>query len=203
MADFAGALLGWFDRHGRRDLPWQHPRTPYRVWISEVMLQQTQVRTVIPYFERFVADLPDLRALAAAPLDRVLALWSGLGYYSRARNLHRSAQLCTVRFGGELPRDIAQLGELPGIERDARIGRCGVERPRGDGAVLLHQVERQCQATRVEDGDDDARPHAGRAEAHRPLSPPHVVTAPHDRWLLRHQILRHLAADGVDSGPQM
>src|SRR5690606_39353204 len=91
---FASRLLDWFDRHGRHDLPWQHPRTPYRVWLSEIMLQQTQVRVVVPYFERFVGALPDLPALAAAPLDEVLALWSGLGYYARARNLHAAAKAC-------------------------------------------------------------------------------------------------------------
>jgi A/G-specific adenine glycosylase len=114
---FASRLLAWYDLHGRKDLPWQHPRTPYRVWLSEVMLQQTQVRTVIGYFDRFVDALPTLDALAAAPLDRVLALWSGLGYYSRARNLHRTAQRCAADFGGELPRDIDTLAALPGIGR--------------------------------------------------------------------------------------
>jgi A/G-specific adenine glycosylase len=114
---FATRLLAWFDVSGRHDLPWQHPRTPYRVWLSEVMLQQTQVATVIPYFLRFVEALPDLKALADAPLDRVLALWSGLGYYSRARNLHGAAKLCVDRHGGELPRDVAALAALPGIGR--------------------------------------------------------------------------------------
>ncbi|MFZ1837262.1 MAG: A/G-specific adenine glycosylase, partial [Dokdonella sp.] len=103
MDAFARHLLGWFDRHGRQNLPWQHPRTPYRVWLSEIMLQQTQVRTVIPYFERFLQALPSLGELAAASEDRVLALWSGLGYYSRARNLHRCARLCVARHAGELP----------------------------------------------------------------------------------------------------
>ena len=117
MDDFARALLAWFDHHGRHDLPWQHPRSAYRVWLSEVMLQQTRVATVIPYFERFVAALPDLAALAAAPLDQVLALWSGLGYYSRARNLHRCARLCVEQHGGELPRDAEALSALPGIGR--------------------------------------------------------------------------------------
>ncbi|MGN6521549.1 MAG: A/G-specific adenine glycosylase [Dokdonella sp.] len=118
MSDaFAGALLAWYDRHGRHDLPWQHPRTPYRVWLSEIMLQQTQVRTVIPYFERFVAALPDLASLAAADEDAVLALWSGLGYYSRARNLHRAARLCMETHAGDLPRDIDALAALPGIGR--------------------------------------------------------------------------------------
>ena len=114
---FAPRLLAWFDVNGRHDLPWQHPRTPYRVWLSEVMLQQTQVATVIPYFHRFVEALPDLPALADAPLDRVLALWSGLGYYTRARNLHAAAQSCMQHHGGELPRDVEALAALPGIGR--------------------------------------------------------------------------------------
>jgi A/G-specific adenine glycosylase len=114
---FADALLAWFDVSGRHDLPWQHPRTPYRVWLSEVMLQQTQVRVVIPYFERFLAALPDVRALAAAPLDEVIALWAGLGYYARARNLHAAAQACVALHGGDLPRDFDALHALPGIGR--------------------------------------------------------------------------------------
>jgi A/G-specific adenine glycosylase len=115
--DFASHLLAWFDVAGRHDLPWQHPRTPYRVWLSEVMLQQTQVQVVIPYFERFVAALPDLASLAAAPLDDVLALWSGLGYYARARNLHATAKLCVEAHDGDLPRDLDALVALPGIGR--------------------------------------------------------------------------------------
>src|SRR5690606_35356045 len=107
--DFAAPLLSWFDVHGRHDLPWQHPRTPYRVWLSEIMLQQTQVRVAIPYFERSVAALPTVAALAAAPLDEVLGLWSGLGYYARARNLHAAARVCADRHGGELPRDFDAL----------------------------------------------------------------------------------------------
>lgn len=114
---FADTLLAWFDTSGRHDLPWQHPRTPYRVWLSEVMLQQTQVRVVIPYFERFVATLPDVRALAAAPMDQVIALWAGLGYYARARNLHAAAIACVERHDGDLPRDLAALIALPGIGR--------------------------------------------------------------------------------------
>lgn len=115
--DYAARLLGWFDVHGRHDLPWQHPRTPYRVWLSEIMLQQTQVRVVIPYFERFVDALPDVRALAAAPQDTVLALWSGLGYYARARNLHAAANACVDLHDGDLPRDLDALLALPGIGR--------------------------------------------------------------------------------------
>ncbi|MBS0486150.1 MAG: A/G-specific adenine glycosylase [Proteobacteria bacterium] len=114
---FSRRLLAWFDRHGRHDLPWQHPRTAYRLWIAEVMLQQTQVATVIPYFLRFVEKFTSLRAVAAAPLDAVLAQWSGLGYYSRARNLHRAAQICIDRHRGSLPREFGALAALPGIGR--------------------------------------------------------------------------------------
>ena len=114
---FAERLLHWFDRHGRHDLPWQHPRTPYRVWLSEIMLQQTQVRVVLGYFERFAAALPSVRALAEAHLDDVLALWSGLGYYARARNLHAAARICVEQHDGDLPRDHAALMALPGIGR--------------------------------------------------------------------------------------
>lgn len=119
MADttFAARLLRWFDQHGRHDLPWQHPRTPYRVWVAEVMLQQTQVRTVIPYYQRFLARFPTLPALASATLDEVLALWSGLGYYSRARNMHSAAQHCVAAHAGELPADADALAALPGIGR--------------------------------------------------------------------------------------
>jgi A/G-specific adenine glycosylase len=116
-AAFASRVLAWFRVHGRRDLPWQREPTPYRVWVSEIMLQQTQVPTVIPYFERFVARFPSVGTLAAADLDEVLALWSGLGYYARARNLHRAAQIVVARHGGELPVDHAALVELPGIGR--------------------------------------------------------------------------------------
>ncbi|HUJ29154.1 MAG TPA: A/G-specific adenine glycosylase [Myxococcales bacterium] len=109
---FSTKLLAWF-RKARRELPWRRePRDPYRVWVSEVMLQQTRVDVVIPYYQRFLRRFPTLRALAAAPLDDVLALWSGLGYYSRARNLHKAAQACA---NGELPRSAAALRELPGF----------------------------------------------------------------------------------------
>ena len=113
----APALISWHARHGRHDLPWQREPTPFRVWISEIMLQQTQVVTVVDYYARFMQRFPDLASLAAAPLDDVLHLWSGLGYYSRARNLHRAAQLACAQHGGELPSTSAQLMELPGIGR--------------------------------------------------------------------------------------
>jgi A/G-specific adenine glycosylase len=116
-APFANRLLEWHARHGRHDLPWQHPRTPYRVWIAEVMLQQTQVATVIPYYARFLARFPDARALARAELDDVLALWSGLGYYARARNLHRAAREIVARHGGEFPAGFKAVLALPGIGR--------------------------------------------------------------------------------------
>ncbi len=114
---FAAALLAWSSRHGRKNLPWQNDRTPYRVWISEIMLQQTQVATVIPYFERFTRRFPDLRALADANIDEVLHLWSGLGYYARARNLHRAAQQIRDEHGGDFPTDIDAVTALPGIGR--------------------------------------------------------------------------------------
>ena len=117
LPHYARSLLHWFDTHGRHDLPWQHPRTPYRVWLSEIMLQQTQVAVVIDYFQRFIDALPDLPALAAASEDQVLALWSGLGYYSRARNLHKAARICVEQHGGELPRELDALTALPGIGR--------------------------------------------------------------------------------------
>jgi A/G-specific adenine glycosylase len=117
VTPFASALLDWFDHHGRHDLPWKQPRDAYRVWLSEIMLQQTQVATVIPYFQRFVAQLPTLRDLAAADEDTVLALWSGLGYYRRARFLHRAAQVCVAQHNGEMPRDFDALAALPGIGR--------------------------------------------------------------------------------------
>ncbi|TDV30340.1 A/G-specific adenine glycosylase [Stenotrophomonas sp. CC22-02] len=114
---FVRRLLRWFDGHGRHDLPWQHPRSPYRVWLSEIMLQQTQVATVIPYFQRFLQHFPTLPDLAAASNDAVMAQWAGLGYYARARNLHAAAKRCVELHDGELPRDFDALHALPGIGR--------------------------------------------------------------------------------------
>ena len=114
---FSGRLLAWWDRHGRKDLPWQHRRTPYRVWVSEIMLQQTQVSTVVPYFERWMQRFPEIAQLAESPLDDVLTLWAGLGYYARARNLHRAAQICLQQYSGALPGSSEELGALPGIGR--------------------------------------------------------------------------------------
>lgn len=114
---FSSRLLKWFDQHGRKHLPWQNPIDPYRVWVSEIMLQQTQVDTVIPYFERFMLRFPDVQTLAAAKIDDVLHLWTGLGYYARARNLHRSAQQVCADYDGHFPEDVALLETLPGIGR--------------------------------------------------------------------------------------
>lgn len=114
---FSSRLLHWFAQHGRHDLPWQHPRSAYRVWLAEIMLQQTQVQTVIGYFERFVVRFPSLQDLATAPVDEVMRYWAGLGYYARARNLHKAAQLICAEQGGEFPQDLALLQTLPGIGR--------------------------------------------------------------------------------------
>lgn len=114
---FTQPLLKWFSKYGRHDLPWQHPKSAYRVWISEVMLQQTQVATVIAYFERFMTKYPDVFALAHAELDDVLALWAGLGYYSRARNLHQSAKMIVNQLNGQFPNTLEGLIQLPGVGR--------------------------------------------------------------------------------------
>jgi A/G-specific adenine glycosylase len=114
---FAQRLLQWFSVHGRHALPWQIDATPYRVWISEVMLQQTQVATVIPYYTRFMVRFPDVETLAAAPLDEVLHLWTGLGYYARARNLQAAARVLATQYGGIFPNELAQVMALPGIGR--------------------------------------------------------------------------------------
>ncbi|WP_166263881.1 A/G-specific adenine glycosylase [Marinobacter caseinilyticus] len=113
----AHRLLCWYDRHGRKNLPWHEDRNPYRVWVSEIMLQQTQVNTVIPYFQAFMARFPDVHTLADAPVDDVLGHWSGLGYYARARNLQKAAQSVVIEHHGEFPADQAQLEALPGIGR--------------------------------------------------------------------------------------
>ena len=113
----APRLLAWWDKHGRKDLPWQRRRTPYRVWVAEIMLQQTRVETVKPYFERFMESFPSIAALAKASQDEVLAIWAGLGYYSRAHNLLKAARLVAQDHSGKLPRNLEQLITLPGIGR--------------------------------------------------------------------------------------
>ncbi len=114
---FSQRLLSWFHQHGRKKLPWQRDLTPYPVWVSEIMLQQTQVKTVIPYYERFMARFPTLHALAAASQDEVLSLWSGLGYYARGRNLHKAAHIIVEEYQGQFPTELAILQTLPGLGR--------------------------------------------------------------------------------------
>ncbi|MGY4878956.1 A/G-specific adenine glycosylase [Vreelandella aquamarina] len=142
--EFQQRLLTWFDRFGRHDLPWQSPRTPYRVWVSEIMLQQTQVTTVIDYFERFMARFPTLQALADAPQDDVLHLWTGLGYYARARNLHKTAQLVAAEHNAQLPvggpddsreKSLDALMALPGIGRST--AGAIIAQSTGQRAVIL------------------------------------------------------------------
>ena len=114
---FSSTLLKWFDNYGRKHLPWQKNPTPYRVWISEIMLQQTQVKTVIPYFERFMETFPTIEKLAKAKEDQVLHLWSGLGYYARARNLHKAAKIITQKYDKQFPNQLEEIMKLPGIGR--------------------------------------------------------------------------------------
>jgi A/G-specific adenine glycosylase len=149
---FAAAVQRWQRRHGRDDLPWVGERDPYRVWLSEVMLQQTQVATVLDYYRRFLARFPNVRSLAAAPEDEVLALWSGLGYYGRARHLHRCAQQVLAEHGGRFPRDSAALARLPGIGRStaaAIAAFCFGER----AAILDGNVKRVLTRVLGFDGD--------------------------------------------------
>lgn len=151
-AGFSTRIVRWQQCHGRHDLPWQATRDPYRVWLSEIMLQQTQVATVLAYYPRFLARFPDLASLAAAHEDSVLALWSGLGYYSRARHLHRCAREVVARFGGAFPRTAAELATLPGIGRStaaAIAAFCFGER----AAILDGNVKRVL--TRAFGIDDD------------------------------------------------
>jgi len=117
LPSFAARLSAWQATHGRHDLPWQRTRDPYRIWLSEIMLQQTQVATVIPYYERFLATFPDVRGLADASEDRVLEHWSGLGYYRRAHHLHAAAKAIVATHGGKFPRDVETLATLPGVGR--------------------------------------------------------------------------------------
>ena len=117
MSVFAKLLSVWQVQYGRHDLPWQNTRDAYRIWLSEIMLQQTQVNSVIPYYGRFLERFPDIEALAQAPIDLVLEYWAGLGYYARARNLHRCAQLVVGEYGGQFPPDAQAIAKLPGIGR--------------------------------------------------------------------------------------
>jgi len=152
IEDFGKTVVAWQKRHGRHTLPWQNTRDPYRVWLSEVMLQQTQVATVLGYYERFLARWPQVTDLAAATLDEVLAQWAGLGYYSRARNLHACAKAVAELHGGEFPRNAAGLQTLPGIGRStaaAIAAFCFGERV----AILDGNVKRVLSRVLAFDGD--------------------------------------------------
>jgi A/G-specific adenine glycosylase len=157
---FSDRLLEWYARYGRHDLPWQRQRNAYRIWVAEIMLQQTQVATVIPYYERFMARFPELSALAAAEDNEVLHLWSGLGYYARARHLHRAARCVVEDFNGALPRDIDHLMSLPGIGRSTAAAilamAFGDRHPILDGNVKrvlarFHMVDGWPGAAKVQD----------------------------------------------------
>lgn len=141
MTEFSQQLLAWFAQHGRKELPWQQTRDPYAIWVSEIMLQQTQVAAVIPYYRDFMQRFPTIAALAAAPLDSVLQQWTGLGYYARARNLHRAAQSIVARHGAMFPRDYDAVCALPGIgpSTAAAILAFANEQPR---AILDGNVKR-------------------------------------------------------------
>ncbi len=117
MTSFAKAILAWYEDYGRKSLPWQQNKTAYSVWLSEIMLQQTQVVTVIPYYQRFMERFPTVQDLANAEQDEVLHYWTGLGYYARARNLHKTAQMITQQYNGEFPTDLEAMNALPGIGR--------------------------------------------------------------------------------------
>ena len=138
-ASFARKLIAWQKRHGRHDLPWQNTRDPYAIWVSEIMLQQTQVAAVVPYYRRFLKSFPDIGALAAAQQDEVLAHWSGLGYYSRGRNLYEAARIVAREHAGRFPDDFEQILQLPGIGRSTAAAICvfafGARRAILDGNV--------------------------------------------------------------------
>ena len=174
---FAERVVAWQKEHGRHDLPWQNTRDPYRVWLSEIMLQQTQVKAVLGHYARFVARFPDVHALAAAAPGDVLAAWSGLGYYSRARNLHRCAQVVVAEHGGEFPSTSEALARLPGIGRStaaAIAAFCFGER----AAILDGNVKRVLARVLAFEGDL-AEPRAERAlwDAATALLPAHDIEA--------------------------
>lgn len=141
VEQFAPRILAWFDEHGRKNLPWQQNKTPYRVWISEIMLQQTQVTTVIPYYHKFMASFPTVEALAAAEQDEVLAHWSGLGYYARARNMHKAAKMLVDELDGEFPLSLEGVCELPGIGRSTAAAILSISRG-AQTAILDGNVKR-------------------------------------------------------------
>jgi A/G-specific adenine glycosylase len=157
FAFIAPALLAWHAQHGRHDLPWQRERAAYRVWVSEIMLQQTQVATVIPYFERFTSRFPDVAQLAAAPIDEVLHLWTGLGYYARARNLHKAARQVLERHAGEFPVDFDAVAALPGVGRSTAGAILALAAGRRH-AILDGNVKRVLARVFAIEGDPSRQP---------------------------------------------
>ncbi len=175
-SDFSAAVLAWYRRHGRRDLPWQRP-DPYAVWISEIMLQQTQVGTVIPYYQRFMAAFPSVLELAAAEEDQVLHHWSGLGYYARARNLHRAARVIVEEHGGEFPREFEQVLALPGIGESTAGAILSLALGQKH-AILDGNVKRVlARVFRVEGWPGHARVRKRLWQLARALTPDHEVAA--------------------------
>lgn len=168
---FASNILHWFDQYGRKNLPWQQNRSPYRVWVSEIMLQQTQVATVIPYYERFMARFPSIHALATAEQAEILQLWTGLGYYARGRNLHKCAQVLVDQHQGTFPKTVEELAELPGIGRStaAAIVSLAYNEP---AAILDGNVKRVLARFHAVAGWPGQKPVADRlweiAETHTP-----------------------------------
>ena len=183
MTWFSDRVLAWFDVHGRKDLPWQHPRTPYRVWISEVMLQQTQVATVIPYFERFIARFPNVDTLARAQVDDVLHLWTGLGYYARGRNLHSAARRIVDEHDGELPKTLNALIALPGIGRST----AGAILSAGHGiraAILDGNVKRVLARYFAVNGYPGERSAAETLWTHAEANTPHAHVADYTQAIM-------------------
>jgi len=182
-ADFAEILIAWQRQHGRHKLPWQNTQDPYRVWLSEIMLQQTQVTTVLGYYQRFLERFPTVVDLAAATLDEVLALWAGLGYYSRARNLHACAQAVAAQHGGAFPSSAAQLQELPGIGRStaaAIAAFCFGERV----AILDGNVKRVLTRLLAFDGDMASSAEEKRLWQHATALLPTQGIAPYTQGLM-------------------
>jgi len=169
---FAQRVLNWFDQHGRKDLPWQRETHPYRVWVSEVMLQQTRVETVVPYYGRWVERFPTLEALAGAREEEVLKAWEGLGYYSRARNLHRAARIVERDHGGRLPGEPEALAALPGIGLST-AGAVAAIAFRKDAPILDANAKRVIARLFAVTGDLSRSPAARFLwEASRGLIPP-------------------------------
>ncbi len=186
--EFQRRLMAWFDEYGRKTLPWQHNTTPYRVWVSEIMLQQTQVATVIPYYERFMERFPDVNALAGASQDDVLHLWTGLGYYARGRNLHKAAQVVVNEHGGEFPvHSVEAMAALPGIGRSTAGAIISIST--GERAVILDgNVKRVLTRLHAVEG------WPGRPKVERPLWALAERYTPHHRLPDHTQAMMDLGA---------